>query len=410
MKRVVITGVGAVSPFGHGAEILRASAGEGKTAVRILSDWEETHGLITRLGAPVQELRERTIPRDLRRSMGRMGIFSVQASQEAVADAGGIDQFEQGRLGCAVGSTIGSTVSLSELFQSFFQHEDHDISHLTPTKFFHCISNSAAMNVANALGLTGCVQSTCGACASSILALGFGFDQIRLGRQDAVLCGGAEELSPVAVGMFDVLFATSTHFNEQPECSPRPFDAQRDGLVCGEGAGILLLESYDHALARGAKIYAEVLGFANATNGTHISQLNPDALEKTIREALAEAGVDPGEIDYVNAHATGTKAGDCSEAEALRRVFADRVPVSSLKGYLGHTLGASGALELILALEMMRTGTLLSTRNLEHVGDDCAGLYHLQQTETRTVRTILKNSFGFGGVNTALVIRALRAS
>ena len=148
MKRVVITGVGAVSPFGHGAEILRASAADGKTAVRVLSDWEETHGLMTRLGAPVQELRERTIPRDLRRSMGRMGIFSVQASQEAVADAGGIGQFEKGRLGCAVGSTIGSTVSLSELFQSFFQHEDHDISHLTPTKFFHCISNSAAMNVA----------------------------------------------------------------------------------------------------------------------------------------------------------------------------------------------------------------------------------------------------------------------
>lgn len=404
-KRVVITGCGAVSPFGQGVHALLDGVAAGETRVQMLPALREANGVMTALGAPVPELDQRQIPRDLRRSMGPMSLFAVLAAQEALADAGGRGAFEQGRLGCAVGSTIGSTRSLTELFDTYFANRD--FAHLVPTKFFHCLSNTAAMNVANALALTGCVQATCGACASAILALGFGFDQIRLGRQDAVLCGGAEELSPVAVGMFDILFATSTHFNGTPERSPRPFDAERDGLVCGEGAGVLLLESYDHAVARGAKIYAEVLGFSSAANGTHISQLNPDALEKTIREALAEAGMAPDGIDYVNAHATGTKHGDAAEAEALRRVIGDVVPVSGLKGYFGHTLGASGALELILSLEMMRAGRLIPTRNLETVDPACEGLHHVKVSETKPVRTVLKNSFGFGGVNTALVIRSL---
>ena len=401
-ERVVITGMGGVSPLGQSIDEMCAAIEGGKTAIRRMPEWEGLglHGL---LGAPAELTNERMIPRDARRSMGRMSMFAVQAAQQALADAGiAEEECGTGRLGCVIGSTIGSTASIVDMFGGFAKSGAIDT--IIPTKLFHCISNTAVMNVVNTLGIKGWMQAPCGACASGALAVGEAFDAIRLGRQDVMLAGGAEELHPIASGMFDLLNATSTRFNDCPEAASRPFDRDRDGLVCGEGAGVFVLESYSHAAARNARILAEVKGFCLSASGIHVSQSNNAGMIRCINGALADAGIGADSIGYVNAHATSTPQGDREEAEALRMLFGGNVPVSSLKGYLGHTLGASGALELAAALRMMEKGVFYPTRNLENVADDCAGLHHLVRVEELRPNYILKNSFGFGGVNCALVI------
>lgn len=402
MKRVVITGMGGISPLGQTVDAMCTAIEAGATAVRRMPEWENG-GVRGFLGAPAELVNERQIPRDARRSMGRMSIFAVQAAQQALADAGlEPEHITSGRLGCALGSTIGSTASIAELYGAFAKAGSLDV--LIPTKFFHCISNTAVMNVVNTLGITGWMQAPCGACASGALAVGEALDLIRLGRQDMMLAGGAEELHLIATGMFDLLNATSTGFNDRPESASRPFDRDRDGLVCGEGAGMLVLESYDHAVARGARIYAEVKGFSLSASGIHVSQSNNAGMIRCITGALEDAGARAEDVGYINAHATGTPQGDREEAAALRGIFGENTPVSSLKGYLGHTLGASGALELAATLRMMEKGVLYPTRNLENVADDCAGLCHLTRPEERRADIVLKNSFGFGGVNCALVL------
>lgn len=402
LNRVVITGMGGISPLGATIPQMVSAIEAGASAIRRMPDAAEA-GLRCELGAPAELINEKQIPRDARRSMGRMSIFSVQAATAALEDAGiGPDLLSSGRLGCVIGSTIGSTASIADLYGAFAR--SHSLATLVPTKFFHCISNTAVMNVVNTLGITGWMQAPCGACASGALAVGEALDLIRLGRQDVMLAGGAEELHPIATGMFDLLNATSTGYNDRPEAASRPFDRDRDGLVCGEGAGILVLESYAHAAARGAKIYAEVKGFSLSANGLHVSQSNNAGMIRCIRGALADAGIRAEDVDYINAHATGTPQGDSEEAGALRTIFGGNTPVSSLKGYLGHTLGASGALELAATLHMMEKGVLYPTRNLEHVADECAGLHHLTRFEECRVEIVLKNSFGFGGVNCALVL------
>ena len=402
MRRVVITGMGVVSPLGRTVDAMCGMMEAGATAIRRMPEWEGT-GLRCLLGAPVAMEGERSIPRDARRAMGRMGIFSVQAAQQALENAGiapGV--VTSGRLGCAIGSTIGSTVSLAELYGAYAKAGSMET--LVPTKFFHVISNTAVMSVVNTLGITGWMQAPCGACASGAAAVGEAFDVVRHGRQDVMLAGGAEELHATATGMFDLLNGTCATRNDRPETASRPFDRDRDGLVCGEGAGVLVLEELEHAKARGAKILAEVRGFSISASGLHVSQSSNAGMIRCITGALADAGAQPGEVEYINAHATSTPQGDCEEAEAIRGIFGDRAPVSSLKGYLGHTLGAAGALELAATLRMMEKGLLYPTRNLENVADDCAGCWHLTQFLERRPGIVLKNSFGFGGVNCALVL------
>jgi len=402
MRRVVITGAGVVSPLGRTVDAMCGAMEAGATAIRRMPEWEGT-GLRCLLGAPVEMAGERDIPRDARRSMGRMGIFSVQAAQQALADAGIAPGLVQsGRLGCAIGSTIGSTGSIAEIYGTYAKAGTMDS--LVPTKFFHVLSNTAVMSVVNTLGITGWMQAPCGACASGAAAAGEAFDVIRHGRQDVMLAGGAEELHTTATGMFDLLNGTCAARNDRPETASRPFDRDRDGLVCGEGAGVLVLEELEHAKARGARIYAEVRGFSISASGLHVSQSSNAGMIRCITGALADARAAAGDVEYVNAHATGTPQGDCEEAEAIQKLFGDKPPVSSLKGYLGHTLGAAGALELIATLRMMEKGVLYPTRNLDNVADDCGGIYHLTQFEERRPGIVLKNSFGFGGVNCALVL------
>jgi 3-oxoacyl-[acyl-carrier-protein] synthase II len=404
LKRVVITGVGVVSPFGNGLPALMTGLEEGRSAVRRMEGWDQYIGLQSLVGAPVELRDEKLIPRQKRRSMGRMSIFAAQAADEAIADSGIMMSSENlWRIGCVIGSTMGSAKSINDAFETMLPNKD--LSKLNSTMFFQCMSHTAAVNVAQYLGINGTIMAPAAACASALHAIGTGYDLIRLGRQDVLLCGGAEELHPTVTGSFDILFATSTRYNDMPQKTPRPFDKDRDGLVCGEGSGLVVLEDYERAKKRNANIYAEIIGYSTTANGLHVSQSNKESMVTCMQQALHDAGVRSDDVDYVNAHATATIQGDQEEAEAIGEVFGSTVPVSSLKGSIGHTLGASGAIELAASLSMMKRGVLYPTLNLDTVSPECEGIHHLREIEKKPVRTILKNGFAFGGINAALVCR-----
>jgi 3-oxoacyl-[acyl-carrier-protein] synthase II len=222
-----------------------------------------------------------------------------------------------------------------------------------------------------------------------------------------MLCGGAEGLHPTVVGSFDVLYATSSNYNQEPIKTPRPFDSKRDGLVCGEGSGILVLEDLSCAQKRGAKIYAEIIGYNTCGNGSHVSESNHEAITFCIREALKSAGLTSKDIDYINAHATATIQGDKAEARAIRDIFGDSTPISSLKGYIGHTLGASGAIELIVSLIMMQKSRIYPTLNLLDPDKDCQGINHVMRLQEKKINILLKNCFAFGGINAALICKQM---
>jgi 3-oxoacyl-[acyl-carrier-protein] synthase II len=406
VRRVVITGMGAVTPLGQDVAALLDGLEANRSAVRLMDGWDAYTGLHSLVAAPVAMRDEKRIPRKSRRSMGRLSIFAAQAAEQATADAR-LDPalLTGGRTGCVIGSTMGSACSINDAFETMLP--ERDLSNMASTQFFQCVSHTAAMNVAQYLNISGMVMATSAACASGLQAIGTGYDLIRTGRQEIVLCGGAEEVHPTVTGSFDVLFATSTGFNNDPERTPRPFDRDRDGLVCGEGSGILVLEDYDHAMSRNAPIHAEIAGYHTVGSGSHVSQSDSTSMIRCIEQALAEAEAAPGDIDYINAHATATIQGDVEEAKAIRKLFGDTVPVSSMKGNIGHTLGASGGIELIASLHMMKRKAIYPTRNLERVCPGCEGIGHVTKTLSREIRTILKNSFAFGGINAALVCRTL---
>ena len=403
MKRVVITGVGAVTPLGGSVNALIQGIELRKSAVCFMEEWSRYCGMSSHVAAPAKLKDEKNIPRQKRRSMGRMSIFAAQAAEQALADSGIKSDDISNRTGCIIGSTTGSAGSISRAFEIMLFEKD--LSRLPSSMFFQGMSHTAAINVAQYLGLTGCVMATSAACASSLQAIGTGYEFIRSGRQDVLLCGGAEELHPSVTGSFDVVFAASVKYNQTPQKTPRPFDEDRDGLVCGEGSGILVLEEYEHAVRRGAGIYAEITGYGTCGSGSHISQSDEGSIIRCINETLNDARTAPDEIDYINAHATGTVQGDKEEAAAIGKLFGDSVPVSSLKGYIGHTLGASGAIELIASLIMMEKGIIYPTLNLDRIGPDCRGINHVKKPLRKEINTVLKNCFAFGGVNAALVCR-----
>jgi len=412
LNRVVITGMGAVSPMGKGVDALMDGIRERRCAVKRMENWGDIKGLRTQLGAPVPGPREdKTVPRQKRRSMSSMSFFALDATREALAEAGltiGEGGVRADRIGCIIGTTLGSAESINEFFEIVLPTKS--VEEAPAMLFFKCMTHSAAMNIAQYYGIKGYVMATASACASGLQAIGTGYELLRLGVQDAFICGGAEELHASVVGTFDLLFATSTKYNDAPCKSPRPFDAERDGLVCGEGAGVVLMETLDSAHARGARILAEVVGYHTGGSGEHISQSDAPTMAACMREALAQADIKPSDVDYVSAHATATDQGDKAEAEALAEVFGDAVPVSSLKGYIGHTLGASGAIELAATIRMMRDDIIYPGLNLDSVAPDCGGIAHVMETMKRPLDVIVKNSFAFGGVNTVLVCRKYKGN
>ncbi len=404
LSAVVITGIGVVSPLGNSYEALIKDLFQGHSGIAELPSLRAVGGLRSRLAATVNNVEAKQIPRKNRRSMSDMSVYAYLASLQALAMAEfPQEQLACGELGVAIGSTLGSTATSEGFFKDYFQ--DYSLERMKSGLFFQLMGHSCSANVAQSLGITGRVMALSAACATSCQAIGYAYEQIAFGKQQAILCGGADELHPLTVATFDVLHAASTAWNDCPDQAPGPFDQRRDGVICGEGSGILLLESRPHAIARGARILAEVVGFATTSDTSSIANPDVGAMERCMRLALTDAGLTPADIDYINAHATGTGQGDIAEAEAIRAIFSDSAPVSSLKGHLGHTMAASGAIELAASLGMMQQQRLVATRNLLEIDERCRGIAHLQHNEERQVSTILKNNFAMGGINCTIIIR-----
>jgi 3-oxoacyl-[acyl-carrier-protein] synthase II len=403
LHRVVITGYGVVCPIGYSVTDMMQGLKSGLCATKTMPpSWNRFGKLRCQVGATVELRDPKAIPRAARRTMSTMSIFGVQAAEQALGHAG-IDAASipgNPRFGCIMGSTTGSPQAITRTYELLLAKSEYML--LGASEFFRCVSHTVALNVGQYFGIKGVVSATSAACASGLQAVGAAYDQIRLGRQDIILCGGAEELHETVVGSFDILYAASSKFNDSPTRTPRPFDVQRDGLVCGEGAGVIVLEEYEHARNRGANILAEVVGYHTCSNGVHVSQSDDSSMRTCMRTTLASAGLLPADVGYVGAHATGTPQGDAAEASAIAAVFGPDVPVSSLKGNMGHTLGASGAIELAATVEMMRTDTIHPTHNLEEIDPACAGINHIRERRNVKFNAFLKNSFAFGGINAAV--------
>jgi len=405
MNRVVITGVGAFSPVGSTWEEVEATLRAGRNRIRHMEAWDVYEGLNTRLGAPVSHF---DLPdhftRKTVRSMGRVSRMATVASERALEDAGLLDDplLRSGRTGIAYGSSSGSTDAISDFAGMLI---NHTLDGITATTYIRMMGHTTAVNVGVYFGLTGRIFNSSVACASGSQGIGLAYEAIRDGVQDVMLAGGGEELCPTQAAVFDTLYATSTR-NEEPGSTPRPFDRDRDGLVIGEGACTLILERRDHALARGARIYAEVVGYETNSDGAHVTQPTASTMQRVMEMALENAGLSPDAIGYVSAHGTATDRGDVAESHATHGVFGERMPISSLKSYTGHTLGACGALESWLAIEMMNHGWFMPTVNLANVDPECAPLdYITGNGRDLDVEYVMNNNFAFGGINTSLIFR-----
>ena len=405
MKRVVVTGFGALSPLGHDWPSVYAALKSLENVVELMPDWAQFDGLNTQLGVRAKPF---DLPphynRKSTRSMGRVALMATRASELALADAGllGSPLLGNGRMGVSYGSSAGSPPALGDFGRMMTEKSTAGINANTYIKM---MSHTAAVNIGVFFGLTGRIITTTSACTSGSQGIGYAFEAIQNGRQDMMLAGGAEELDATEAAVFDTLFATSTR-NDTPQLTPRPFDAKRDGLVLGEGACTLVLEELEHALARGARIHAELLGWGTNSDGTHVTHPNAHTMAQAMRLALADARLTPESIGYVNAHGTATEQGDMAETQATSEVLGPRMPISSLKSYMGHTLGACGSLEAWMAIEMMREGWFAPTLNLEDVDPRCGALDYITG-EGRFISTdiVMSNNFAFGGINTSLIFR-----
>ncbi|MCC4833457.1 beta-ketoacyl-ACP synthase [Shewanella sp. 10N.7] len=408
-NRVVITGIGGVSALGHDWPTIAQRLQQKYNCVVTMTEWDKYPSLNTRLAAPVTDFEQpKHYSRKKIRSMGRVSIMATRASEIALEDAGllGDPVVSSGDMGIAYGSSTGSTEPIIGFGDML---KNGDMSGINATSYIRMMAHTTAVNVGVFFGLKGRVHTTSSACTSGSQAIGYAYEAIKFGQQTLMLAGGGEELCPTEAVVFDTLFATSTK-NDEPQSTPRPFDSQRDGLVIGEGACTLVLEELEHAKSRGATIYAELVGFGTNSDGLHITQPNSDTMEVAIRLALKNADVDAEKIGYVNAHGTATDRGDIAESKATYAVFGEHTPISSLKSYTGHTLGACGALEAWVSIEMMNAGWFAPSLNLDQVDPECAPLDYIKD-DVRPINTdyVMSNNFAFGGINTSLIFKRWQA-
>ncbi|HVI89011.1 MAG TPA: beta-ketoacyl-ACP synthase [Dongiaceae bacterium] len=408
MRRVVVTGIGGVTALGNDWPSIRAHLERGETAIRYMADWERFDGINTRLAAPIIDFAaSEHYPRKKTRTMGRVAGMAVYATEQALVTAGLRDDpvIQSGRTGIAYGSSFGSPPPVVSFAELMMQGRSKT---LNATSYIQMMSHTAAVNIGLFFGIQGRVIPTSSACTSSSHAVGYAAEAIRWGKADVMLAGGGDELDVTQSAVFDTLFATSTR-NTEPEATPRPYDRDRDGLVIGEGAVTFVLEEHDRAVARGAPIVAELVGFGSNADGSHATQPQAETMATAMREALAEAALAPEAIGYVNGHGTATEWGDIAETQATHAVFGSRVPIHSLKSYFGHSLGACGTLEAWLGIEMMREDRFFPTANLVNVDDRCAELDYLMAAPRRLeMEYFMSNNFAFGGLNTSLIFKRWR--
>lgn len=403
-RRVVITGMGAVSPFGLGVKCLWENLSSGNSAVKMIPYFKELGGLRSSVAAVVPEIDVSVINRKKRRFMSPMSTYSCIASLEAIEMAGlNADLITSRETGLCLASTMGSSAESEAFFQELSR--SGSIENVKSTMFFKTMNHSCASNTAQALGITGRIVSPSAACATGTLAVGIAYETIVAGNQNIMICGGTDEHHVLATAVFDIMSAASSNYNDDPQQTPRPFDIDRDGVVCAEGAGILILEELEHARNRGADILAEIIGFQTYSSPGDIANSDSRTMSDCMECTLEQAGLSAEDVSYVNAHATATIQGDIAEAQAINAVLGGKVPVSSLKGHMGHTMAASGALELIASLQMMHNGVLISTRNLVTPDPECDVVNLIIKPQNFTGTVILKNSFALGGISATILIR-----
>ncbi|OYV21977.1 MAG: 3-oxoacyl-[acyl-carrier-protein] synthase II [Methylococcaceae bacterium NSP1-1] len=404
MKRVVVTGMAAITPLGNDWETVAQKLKSQTTGIQSMDDWGKYKGLNTRLGAPVNFSRPEHYSRKQVRGMGRVAMLGTYASELALIDAGLLSDpcLVSGQVGIAYGSSSGSFDGLIDFTKMLL---NYDKGGMNATSYIRMMGHTCPVNISLHFGINGRIIPTSSACTSSSQGIGYAYETIKHGLQVAMVAGGSDELSAAQAAVFDTLFATSIR-NDEPDKTPRPFDKERDGLVIGEGGGTLILEEREHALSRGAHIYAEIIGFGTNCDGQHVTQPDCDSMQVAMRLALQDAGLNAAVIDYVSAHGTATELGDIAESHATAAVFGNRIPISSMKSYTGHTLGACGAIEAWAAVHMMNEGWFHPTANLENIDPACAELDYIKgDIRKMDCEYLMSNNFAFGGINTSLIFK-----
>jgi 3-oxoacyl-[acyl-carrier-protein] synthase II len=398
--------MGTLNSLGNNVNSFFGSLLEGRSGVRFYPEWQSYNGLKAFLGAPVGDYDISRLPRTTRRAMSRMSEMAALATFEALRQAkfDNKELYNSPRVLILQGSTSGSPWTLETYFKKLFEKNGPEGQ--LSTSFFKTMNHSVAANVAAALEFNGSLLSVSSACATSTQAIVLGTEMIKAGLYDVVIAGGADELHYMTAAIFDIVQAASR--KKDPEKASAPFDRDRDGLVVSEGAGVVILESEKHASARQAPVLAEVLGGAYFCDGSHMTQSSASTMVKVMEHSLERSGLAPDDISYINAHATGTVHGDIEEAKAIGEIFGDRVPVSSLKGHMGHSLAACGAIEMIASIKMMEDQILISNKNLAILDPNCGGIQLLQKNKRGPVKAVLSNNFAFGGMNTCLVVSAIK--
>lgn len=405
MKRVVVTGMAGISPIGSDWPTIENNLRQGITGIRTQHSWDIYADLNTRLAAPVVDfVKPAHYARKLIRSMGRVSLLATVATETALADAGLLDDpiIRDGRMGVSYGSSTGSPDAIADFGKMLL---NNDSAGLNANSYIKMMGHTTPVNIAVFFQLKGRVITTSSACTSGSQGIGYAYEAIKYGKQKLMVAGGAEELCATEAAVFDTLFATSTR-NDAPETSPRPFDQDRDGLVIGEGAGTLILEELEHAQARGARIYAELVGFGTNSDGTHVTQPQSETMQIAMELALDDAQLPAAEIGYISAHGTATDKGDIAESHATHSLFGTNTPISAFKSFTGHTLGACGGLEAWTSIKMMHQNWFHGTANLNKIDPRCGELDYLIGAG-REINTefVMSNNFAFGGINTSLIFK-----
>ena len=405
-RRVVVTGMSGVTAFGNDWQAIEPKLRACENATQYMPSYEQYDGLNTKLAAPVDDFElPKHYKRKQVRGMGRVSKLATVATENALEQAGliGNPVLTNGQTGIAYGSSTGSTDAIGAFGVML---NEKTTKAITATTYVQMMPHTTAVNVGLFFGLKGRVIPTSSACTSGSQAIGYAYEAIKHGYQTVMVAGGGEELCPTESAVFDTLFATSLK-NDAPKSTPRPYDTHRDGLVIGEGAGTLVLEEYEHAKARGATIFAEIIGFASNCDAAHVTQPQMETMQICMEMALQNAGIEADRIDYVSAHGTATDRGDIAESNATANALG-KVPISSLKSYFGHTLGACGAIEAWLSLEMMHTGWFSPTLNLDSLDEQCGNLDYITGSGRElNVEYLMSNNFAFGGINTSIIFKKI---
>ncbi len=408
-NRVFVTGYGIVSAFGNSWQECRDGFSSKENKVVYMPEWTKIKDLKSYLAAPIinyEPLNELT--RKDKRSMGRVSLMSVHAAKLALQSACLIDDngtsnyVTDGSLGVAAGSSTGSTDAVLSMAKLFIAES----SDCNANTYIKMMPHTIAANIAIYFHIKGRVIPTSSACTSASHAIGYSYEAIKYDRIPMMIAGGGEELCMSEVYVFDSLYAASRK-NSTPKLTPAPFDSTRDGLVLGEGACFLLLESEESMIKRGVTPIAEIVGYGSTCDGTHITRPQSQTMKEAMQLSLKDAEISPDKIGYVNAHATATSFGDIQESIATRELFGENISISSLKSYLGHTLGACGAMESLFSIMMMNEKRFYPTINLNDVDKECAKLNYLTDITNIDTDYVMNNNFAFGGINTSLIFKRL---